>query len=262
MMIRAVLFSAFVLASGTWASAAQISAGYVIEVRGDWLLNGRSQVKASQKVPVGGAIRRRSSSPDDRIQIADLRGQLIPSASQDCRNRCSGVISLASSRTHGAASQDRGYIERILAAITGSSLLPSWTNRQARGGDLSDGVLRVDGEKIDIGPIIKREGEQLLKWRRIDPNGQWSQPVRLSNTVLSGFEAGVYDFALVRSNGTDFETVATSRVLVSKKEKFDSDLDAFNEMKKVVAGWGDAVSAEAKRSYLQGSLRAIQLNPE
>ena len=260
MMIRAVLFCAFVLASGMWASAAQISAGYVVEVRGDWVLNGSSQVKASQKVPTGAAIRRRSSSPDDRIQIADLRGQLIPSASQDCRNRCSGIISLASSRTHGAASQDRGYLERIFAAITGSSLLPSWTNRQARGGDLSDGVLRVNGEKIDIAPIIKREGEQLLKWRRIAPDGQWNEPVRLSITILSGFQPGVYEFVLVRSNGADFEQVASSWVLVSTKERYDTDLVAFTEVKKVVAEWGDAVSAEAKRLYLQGSLRAIQLN--
>lgn len=261
MMIRGVLFCAFVLASGTWTGA-QISAGYVVEVRGEWVLNGSSPVKVSQKVPAGGAIRRRSSSADDRIQIANLRGQLIPSASQDCRNRCSGVVSLASNRTDGTASQDRSYASRILDAITGASLLPSWTNRQARGGALSDGVVRLDGEKIDIARIIKREGEQLLKWRRVEPDGPWNEPVRLSTTVLSGFQVGIYEFNLVRSNGGDFELVAASWVMVTSQEKYDSDLAAFNEMKKVVAGWGDAVSAEAKRAYLQGSLRAIQKDLE
>ncbi len=258
-MIRAVSFFAIILACGSVASIAQISAGYVVEVRGDWALNGGGSVRAAQKLPAGASIRRRSRASDDIIKIASLTGTLI--ADQNCAKSCSGIVSLGG-RQAGAA-EDIGIVRRILDAITGKSLLPSWRNRQARNSSLREGVLRLDGGEVDISSVLKREGGQFLKWRRIAPDeSAVNDPVRLTTPILSGFSQGVYELTLVRSNGSDFEPVASSWVLISNKETFDADVAAFAEMKRVIDAWGDAVSTETKRSYLQATLRAIELDRE
>lgn len=76
------LLSVFLLAHP--AEAQQI--GYVLDMAGDWFLNGNIRLHEASKLPAGGVIR--TPSPSDRssyIAVVDRSGKII--GKKECRNQ-------------------------------------------------------------------------------------------------------------------------------------------------------------------------------
>jgi hypothetical protein len=238
--------------------AAQSSVGYVVEAKGTWVLNGSTPLSQGQKLPAAGSIRRQSSSPDDRITIADMRGNILERASRNCAaSNCSGAIILprkapsnwwlnAASAALGAAAE----------TIVGSPNPRS--SHLSRSGDLSDNVVKLTDSNLDLNSVLSREGEQYLRWRVVSlssSTADWTKPIKLDQTeLLAGFHPGLYEINLVRSNGSNFEPVAEAWILVATPAAYAKTRASFQAVQKLVDKWDDKVKPETTRLFLRASL--------
>ena len=80
--------------------SAQTPVGYVLEIAGEWYLNGNTSepLRRWQKLPSGGTIRIKARTPDARIVVASLGGEIIDNL--DCASdECSRPITLPKGQT-------------------------------------------------------------------------------------------------------------------------------------------------------------------
>lgn len=239
--------------------AAQTPVGYVLEIKGTWILNSSNTLSPGEKLPAGGSIRRQSSSSDDLITIADMRGYILEPVSRNCENRnCSSAIALP----HKASSNSL-----LDAASALADTLMGWVRtsphrkglRQSRSGDLIEDVVELTDDKIHLNSVLKSQGEQYLRWRVIsqktDDPGDWTKPIKLDKTAqATGFQPGLYEINLVRSNGSNFEPVAAAWILVTSPKDYEKTRATFQDVRELTNKWGDKVKPETKRLFLQAAL--------
>lgn len=253
------------------SSFAQTAIGYVLEIEGTWLLNGSKQLHQGEKVPAGGTIRRRSNSSSDRITIADLQQAPIGSARRDCSEGggCDGTILLPASTppysfwsavSETARSAVNGVVEKILPAPRRRSIHAS------RSGDLSDEVIRSVNGNVDLRPAVKVQGAQYLRFRTVgslDPEpSKWSDSTKINDLSALPFKGtGLFEINLLRSNGTNFEPVASAWILVAEKADFEKANDAFREIRNLTDQWGDKVRPETLRLFHQAALEMLAAKP-
>lgn len=236
--------------------AAQSPVGYVVEIEGNWVLNGSNALSLGEKLPAAGSIRRQSSSRDDRITIADMRGNVLEPVSRNCGNgNCSGVITLP--RQARASSLWNVAFDTVMEAIWGSP--NRYSAHRSRSGEISDGVVKLTDGKIDLSSVLKIQGDQHLRWRVIsqkeDSAAEWTKPVKLEKTALvSGFQPGLYEINLVRSNGGNYEPVASAWILVATAADYEKAQASFRAAQELTKTWGDKVRPESMQLFLQASL--------
>ncbi|MGD9561511.1 MAG: hypothetical protein AB7F88_04930 [Pyrinomonadaceae bacterium] len=251
-VLAAVLFAAA-------AIPAQTTVAYVLERRGTWTLgNSASGLTPGQKLPAGGFIRRRSTSPDDYITIVDLQRKVI--GSQSCSSNCSGSIALPrASRTSGA----RSWFQAVMAVIFASPYKDD--SNLIRSGGLPEGVVKYGDGNVDLSSMIEPEGTQYLRWRTIKKPaaGEWSKPVKLGkDMIVSGLKPGLYEINLMRSNGSGYEPTASSWILVTTPADHEKTSAAFQEMRRTTDEWGTSVRPETKRLVLRAALENLTEGPE
>ena len=97
--MRMLLVNLLFVSSAVVLSAPPVSArtpvGYVLEVKGEWYLNGdySRALRRWQKLPPEGTVSIKSPTPADRIVIARLNGEIIDKRSCDA-DLCSRPIKL------------------------------------------------------------------------------------------------------------------------------------------------------------------------
>jgi hypothetical protein len=146
---------------GIVSIAAQNPVGYVLEIEGNWILNGSNSLSQGEKLPAAGSIRLQpNSSRDSRITIADMRGANIKNL--NCAvNGCARAFLLPRQTQPGSL---WNYIyTSTIEMIWGSPA--KYSAHRSRSGELSDGVLLLKDEKIDFNPVINQAGENYLRWR-------------------------------------------------------------------------------------------------
>jgi hypothetical protein len=135
---------------------------------------------------------------------------------------------------------------------------------ESRGGELSEAaaVVKLTEDKIDLSSVLKPQGQLYLRWRVISPGDvnqtEWTQPIRLEqSTVFSGFQNGLYEIGLVRSNGSNFEPLASAWILVASSPNYERQRASFKELQALISAWGDTVRPEAKLVFLQAALENL-----
>jgi len=234
--------------------AAQSPVGYVLEIEGNWVLIGSNALSQGEKLPAAGSIRRQSASRDDRITIADMRGNILDS--RNCENgNCSRVIKLPRKAPSNS----------LVDAVVGS--LMEWFQtsprrkdlNQSRNDGLSEDVVKLTDGNIDLSSVLETQGEQYLRWRVVsqkeDSAADWTKPIKLDKTALvSGFQPGLYEIDLMRRNGSNFEPIAAAWILVATPADYEKTRASFQEVQKLTKKWGDRVKPETTRLFLQASL--------
>ncbi len=236
---------------------AQSPVAYVVEQSGVWVLNGGSPVTSGQKLPAGGLIRRRSSSSEDHITVADMQMKILGSASRNCASdNCSRVITLprpAPSRSYMGSLWDAA-----METIFGSPYRSD--SNLSRSGGLAEGVVEYKDGKVSLRGVLTPEGEQYLRWRTVTfaKSGDWNLPVKLGkDAAVSGLGPGLYEINLMRSNGSNFEPVGSSWIFVAVPADYEKASAAFNEIRGISDKWGDRVRPETRRLFLQASLENL-----
>ena len=242
--------------------AAQSSVGYVADYKGTWVLDGSKTLTWGSELPAGGSIRRRSSASEDFITIVSMRAKLLPDASRNCASgNCSGVITLPAKEPSNAL---LGVVGAVFGSIAETVRATPHRKRrvESRGGDLSEAVVNLVAGKIDLSNVLKMQGEQYLRWRRgylkEDSAADWTKPIKLEKTALvSGFQPGLYEISLVRSNGSNFEPVASAWILVATPAHYETMRASFLKVQELTREWGDQVRPETTRLFLQATLDTL-----
>jgi hypothetical protein len=154
------LFS--VLYFGFISVAAQNSVGYVLEIEGNWILNGAKKISLGEKLPAAGMIRRQSASDSGaRIVVADMSGKII--VTRNCAvDSCARPFTLP---RLPAASGISGFFSSWMEWFFGSPA--KYSAHRSRGGELSDGVLLLQNDgKIDFSSVLTKHGTAFLRRRR------------------------------------------------------------------------------------------------
>jgi hypothetical protein len=236
---------------------AQSPVAYVVEKSGVWVLNGDSPVTPGQKLPAGGLIRRRSSSSEDHITISDMQMEVLRSASRNCAtDNCSRAITLP--RPPPSRSFVKSLWDAAMETIFGSPHRSD--SNLSRSGGLAEGVVEYKDGKVSLRGVLTPEGEQYLRWRAVTfaRSGEWNLPVNLGkDATVSGLGPGLYEINLMRSNGSNFEPVGSSWILVALPADYEKASAAFNEVREIGDKWGDRVRPETRRLFLQASLENL-----
>lgn len=253
--LLAVMFSASV------ARAQQI--GYVLELNGEWSLNGATHLHEASKLPAGGVLR--TSSPSDRsfyIVVAGLNGNIIER--RECRKQgeCERPIQLP---------QSPGIISRLFSAI--GDLLGSSPAKYvapiSKGDDPSEAVVELSGDQVDLadvfgtidagkyfvrfGPIIRDQdstsGKSLTPvWFEWDP--KHPKPLR-----VSGLVPGLSKLSIVEPHGENFrETGQDAWVLICDESQYAKRSNSFREALTITQQWGQQVHSDVVRGFLRAAL--------
>lgn len=261
-----VLFISLASISFTSTVAAQTPRtpiGYVLEIEGEWYLNGDTStpLRRWQKLPSGGMVSIKAPAPGAHIVIANLSGEIIDN--RDCDSYgCSQPIKLP------RASTQRSLLRVALDATV--DLLWGMPNRytlarvRTFGSALSEGVVILDNREIDFGPVLKQTGRNYLRWRarpRTGPQGEWSEPVVLMKeqarpavVAVSGFKPGLYEVNLQRLKDGSYETFASAWVLVATPSEYEGAAESFKKTLATTREWGSKVELGTSRQFLRAHL--------
>ena len=187
--------------------------GYVVGIKGTWILNGSNTLALAETLPAGGSIRHRSSSPDDYITIADMRARPLESAIRNCANRdCLRVINLPREAPSNALRNAAGAVFGAIAETVRTSPHRKRLH-QIRSGELSEAVVTLTDGKVNLSSVLKPEGEQYLRWHlALQEQGgvtEWTKPVKLEKSgLVFGLQPGLYELSLMRRNESSLEPLA------------------------------------------------------
>jgi hypothetical protein len=234
--------------------------GYVLLVKGDWLLNGK-KIEKGQAVRPGDTITPKSVGKDSQITVA-LYNQQVISRSCVSPDNCKGAISIP------IINQSNPVIERILkvvamAFLSGKSEKPGIVQPVSRGQSLHESVVRLNDGKIDLTDFLSGidPGKYTLNFKPLAPDGvplnetgikvEVTIPGGSNQTLLFSAEAlrpGLY--RVVKADNK-----AEAWVLLTQARSYDATAAAFNEAVKLTDAWKrEEVDYATKRSVLRAWL--------
>ncbi|HVQ36350.1 MAG TPA: hypothetical protein VMS31_02380 [Pyrinomonadaceae bacterium] len=272
----------FVLLSGALSFVApgvqaQQQVGYVVDLEGNWSLNGRAGLSRGQSLPGGGSISAISPTDYDHIVIANLKGAII--ARKTCRNRgeCNAPIRLP------APPEQPG----IIASAFGAAMNLIWGEpdrysvHRTRSGELLDAVVQLTGDdQLDMGPVFSKSdaGKYYLRFTRVAVGrqggkalartAQSSREIRQANPIsfdwnpnhpvpvaVPNIRPGLYLLTILeQQNGAYSPSDLNSWILVSGPNTYGRSAASYQKAVEVTAGWGNAVTPEASRGFLRAHL--------
>lgn len=244
--------------------------GYVFEIGGDWQLGGRNPQKLSKgyQLPASGVVSIESPESSDHILILDNRGIILARRRCSIPGECSRPIALPGANRARPSSAEVMF-DSVMKLLWGEPEIYILT--RSRGIELADAVARLDGGKLDLGPVLKNleAGGYNLRMREVagdekGTRGEWLKPFELkwepsdpaaAVVPAAGLRPGLYEVAAFnRSNGVYIPTGQSARVLVSEGAAFEKAAAAQREALALAAKWGDAVTPEVARGFLLAHL--------
>lgn len=246
-----------VLSFGAGSAAAQSNVGIVVEIEGNWILNGSRQLSQAEPLPASGVIRLQpSGSRSDRIIISDLRGNFL--IGQNCAvDDCSRPITLP--RQPRASSLWGVAYEEVMKMIWGSP--NRYSKHSTRSNDISEGLAKLENGKIDLASVMGNRGKQYISWRRISPNksetADWSETIMMDSDLTvssSNFRPGLYEISLMRKFAGTYESTSSVWVLVVLPADYEKRQADFQKAQRLAQNWNDKFKSETVRMFLQAYL--------
>ncbi|HSK71255.1 MAG TPA: hypothetical protein VK892_06140 [Pyrinomonadaceae bacterium] len=254
-----IFFTAFLSISVLPNSVkAQISIGYVLEIRGDWYLNNTIPLRQGQKLPASGVIGIKSPNRFDRIKIADLNGEIR--MDEKCAKDCSFKLPAAPVKT--------SYLSAILSTIMSliwSESSERYSAHRSRGGEISDGIVKLENDQMDLSPLLSSQGEKYLQWRKIPLKGakefgEWSKPIELKlgngKMIISvkDLQPGLYEFNLLRRMENSFEPTDSAWILITPAKDYEKSVESFEQVKKLNKNLNDGIKPETAGLFIRAYL--------
>ena len=233
------------------SARAQQQVGFIVDVQGTWFLNnGYSKaLTKGQSLPADSSIRIQSPSDFDHITITDLRGNPLINRRCGMRGQCDGWIALPAARAK------RGWLSSgygaVMSLIWGDP--DRYAANRARDGELTDGVVELRGEQIDLSTVFQKsdKGEYHLRLRslardnkqaagkRLGPvvfNWQAAHPAKVS---IPDLKPGLYELTLLEQlNNTYTASGVTAWVLVKPNASYRRTSETFQAAVQMTKKWG------------------------
>lgn len=256
-LIPLYLSFAFVCVSSVFA---RTNVGYVMEMRGNWQLNGNTSLRQSQKLPASGVISIKSPGRYDYIKIADLNGTVR--IEKKCTKDCEFKLPDAPVKT--------SYLGELLSTIMGMIWSESpnrYSAHRSRSEEFKDGIVKTDDGKIDLSSLVKPPENSFVQWRKISPKAEekhddWSEPpVELTAgkngaVVISAADLrpGLYEFKLIESLESSIEPPNTAWILVTSVKDYKQNVKSFEQVKELNKTLGEDIKPETAQMFIRAYL--------
>jgi hypothetical protein len=252
---------------------AQQTFGYVLDIRGGWVLNRNAGAKLSKgsSLSVGSVIT--PSDPSDGgsfIVIADRGGNIFER--RDCGNggECARPIRLPAS-----ASNSPSTVERIIAAAT--RLVEGDPGKYAsftsRGADLREAVLKLDAQRLDLAQVFRNmpgdryfvRFEKMGKGQNagakpleleFDWDSQKPAPLGAGGLAPGLYKVSVREVSLLAPEEGE-ASGNEAWVLVATPKGYAKAAPSFDAALKMTKQWGDKVRQSSVRQFLRATLEFI-----
>lgn len=248
---------------------AQQKFGYVLDIRGDWLVNGSAKLSKGSALNVDVSIT--PANPSDTnsyIVVADRTGNIF-----DRRNcgsgECAKPIKLPTT-----AIAEQSFVSRLMGAAMAlvSSEPAKYSSFVSRGADLREAVVKLSANQVDLQEVFKNmQGDKYLV--RFEPIGKkkpaaavptkpmafsWD-PQKPAPLDAPGLKPGLYrvsvaEVSLLESEGGSEPTGNEAWVLVTTSEYYSKAVPSFVAAQNVTRQWGSNVKQTAVREFLRASL--------
>lgn len=252
---------------------AQQTFGYVLDVRGDWLLNGNAKLSKGSSLGVGGVIT--AADPSDGgsyIVVADRGGNIFERRACANGGECASPIRLPST-----ARASQSYLARVMGAAM--RLVASQPGKYAAfisrsgGGDLREAVVKLDAQRLDVRQVFENmPGDRYLV--RFESLGQGrkagAKPLEVEFDWDSRKPAplGAKDIGpgLYRVTVREVSLLAPEEgepsgneawVLVARPRGYAKAAPSFDAALKVTRQWGEQVRQNSVRQFLRATLEFI-----
>ena len=249
--------------------------GTVLDVQGQWILEGKPPVTLERGTPLpsGGRIRPpQTPKPGDR-----LLGALVPDADStqtlrvncDTRGACSRNVQLPTLPPSSLASSVFRHVREAFVLMFRDKALLASTMARADDGP-RDAVVRVESGAVDLTPAVAELPNQqyIARFSPVEPPGDSTKPVesaafmpgRSQSVRARDLRPGLYRLELVVA-GEYTRAGADAWVYAAEASRFESATDAFKRASRTADGWRDAVDVSTRRAFLRAFLLSLARDP-
>ncbi len=248
-------------------------AGFVLDLRGEWRLEGApAALSVGSEVPAGSVLRAAKHDARSAITIVASRtGQVLLAKRCATAKDCEGPIPVPAAE---AGSESPGAIavllEKVAARLRGSpSLYVATITRGERA--VADAVLELANGKLAMAPALagNAPGTYQVALRPLQcPGGRECAPVELGDDYewnpatatplpAPGVVPGLYEIELARVGIAYLPRPGTAWVRVSTGARHEKDAATWQAARDLAVGWGTAVDPAARQAFLRGVLASL-----
>ncbi len=270
--VWSIVAAIFLLLFCAGSLQAQEKFGYVLDVRGDWIVNGSAKLSKGSGLNVGSVIA--PANPADGhsyIVVADRSGGVFEK--RNCgAGECGKPIRLPNS-----AASDQGFVTRLISAAMSlvSNEPAKYSSFVSRGSDLREAVVKLNTNQLDLNEVFKNmPGDRyLVRFEPINKNGQTSahalkpmpfnwDPKKPVPLMAQGLGPGLYRVSIAEVNLLEPDAGSEPSgneawVLVTTPPRYVKAAPSFTAAQNVTKQWGPDVKQTAVREFLRASLDFI-----
>jgi hypothetical protein len=263
----------FIVLIGAASLQAQQKFGYVLDVKGDWIVNGNGAAKLykGSSLSVGSVIT--AANPSDSsgyIVLADRSGNVFDKRSCNAGG-CGNAIRLPAT-IGGQQSMASRLLGAAMALVYHE---PSkYASFVSRGADLQEAVVKLNGRKLDLNQVFKNmpADRYLVRFEKIGKEKKdtgalkplpftWGakKPAMLNAGDLSPglYRVSILEVSLLEPDGGNEPTGNEAWVLVTTPNNFAKAAPSFDAALNVTRQWGASVKQNAVRQFLRASLEFL-----
>lgn len=250
---------------------AQQTFGYVVDIRGEWSLNGKAKLTKGSSLSVGGVIT--PADPSDAnsfIVIANRAGRIAERRTCSNGGECANPIRLPASAGTPPSAFSR-FMAAAMHLVAGDP--GKYASFAHRGADLQEAVLKLDARKVDLAPVFtnmpgdryfvrfeKIGKRQATAAKPLEVEYEWNSQ-KPAPLTAGGLAPGLYKVSvrevslLAPEDGEAADNEAW--VLVATPKGFAKAAPSFDAALKVTQQWGEQVRRNSVRQYLRATLEFI-----
>lgn len=262
----------FLLLTCAGTLQAQQVFGYVLDVRGDWVLNGSNHLSKGGSVSVGGIIT--AGNPSDGasyIVITDRNGNIFDRRNCNNGGECSKPINIPR-----AIESQRSFTSKVVSAVMAivSGDPAKYASFVSRGADLHEAVTKLSNQKVDLSQVFKNmQGDRyLVRFERIgkeknaaakplEMEFNWDtkkpEPLEARGLQPGLYRVSVREVSLLAPDDASDSTANEAWVLVASPSEYAKAAPSFNAAVNVTKQWGEKVKPNAVRQFLRATLEFI-----
>lgn len=248
-------------------------AGFVLDLRGEWRLEGASTTLAvGSEVPAGSVLRAVKPEARQAITIvASGTGQVLLAKKCVAAKDCEGPIALpVASPGQAAPGAMAALLEKVAARLRGS---PSQYVATITRGErpVADAVLELADAQLAMAPALAgcAPGTYQVALRPLKcPGGRDCATVELGDDyawdpssakplAAPGVVPGLYELELARVSVQYLPQPYTAWVRVSHGARHAEDAAAWQAARDLAARWGPDVDPSARQAFLRGVLASL-----
>jgi hypothetical protein len=250
---------------------AQQTFGYVLDVNGEWLLNGNEKLYKGSSVTLGGVITANPANSSSYIVVVNGSGNIFEK--RNCRNagECDRAIRLPRS-----AASPQSLVGRLVGLVADRirGQPEKHVSFSSRGADLNDALIKLHDKKIDLSPVFKnlQSDRYLLRFEKLSGNQKSSNPLKpftfewdsknpaplaVNNLSPGLYRVSIQDVSLLESEDEDEFAGSEAWVLVAAPREYPKAASTFNAAMNLTGQWGTDVKRASVRQFLRATLDVI-----